>query len=60
MRPARRVLFTVLPREYKYKAHEFIDRGLVIAAGDQVLGAWSYKQIKQKKKKKCSDSLASD
>lgn len=39
-RPAREVLFTVLPREDKYKAKSFIDT-FVYRAGDQV-GAWSY------------------
>ena len=39
-RPAREVLFTVLPREDKYKAKSFIDT-FVYRAGDQI-GAWSY------------------
>jgi AAA family ATP:ADP antiporter len=39
-RPAREVLFTVLPREDKYKAKSFIDT-VVYRTGDQV-GAWSY------------------
>lgn len=39
-RPAREVLFTVLPREDKYKAKSFIDT-FVYRTGDQV-GAWSY------------------
>lgn len=39
-RPAREVLFTVLPREDKYKAKAFTDT-FVYRAGDQ-LGAWSY------------------
>jgi ATP:ADP antiporter, AAA family len=39
-RPAREVLFTVVPREDKYKAKSFIDT-VVYRAGDQV-GAWSY------------------
>lgn len=39
-RPTREVLFTVLPREDKYKAKSFIDT-FVYRAGDQV-GAWSY------------------
>ena len=39
-RPAREVLFTVLPREEKYKAKSFIDT-FVYRVGDQV-GAWSY------------------
>jgi len=39
-RPAREVLFTVLPREDKYKAKSFIDT-VVYRLGDQV-GAWSY------------------
>lgn len=38
-RPAREVLFTVLPREDKYKAKSFIDT-FVYRTGDQ-LGAWS-------------------
>jgi len=38
-RPAREVLYTVLPREDKYKAKHFIDT-FVYRAGDQV-GAWS-------------------
>jgi ATP:ADP antiporter, AAA family len=40
MRPAREVLFTVLPREDKYKAKSFIDT-FGYRCGDQ-LGAWSY------------------
>jgi AAA family ATP:ADP antiporter len=39
-RPAREVLFTVLPREDKYKAKSFMDT-FVYRAGDQI-GAWSY------------------
>ncbi|MGH7845757.1 MAG: NTP/NDP exchange transporter, partial [Candidatus Binatia bacterium] len=39
-RPTREVLFTVVPREDKYKAKSFIDT-FVYRAGDQV-GAWSY------------------
>jgi len=39
-RPAREVLFTVVPREDKYKAKSFIDT-VVYRFGDQV-GAWSY------------------
>lgn len=39
-RPAREVLFTVLPREDRYKAKSFIDT-FVYRAGDQI-GAWSY------------------
>lgn len=39
-RPAREVLFTVVPREDKYKAKNFIDT-VVYRLGDQV-GAWSY------------------
>ena len=39
-RPAREVLFTVVPREDKYKAKSFIDT-VVYRSGDQ-LGAWSY------------------
>lgn len=39
-RPAREVLFTVVPREEKYKAKSFIDT-FVYRVGDQV-GAWSY------------------
>ncbi|HSR14494.1 MAG TPA: MFS transporter, partial [Gemmatimonadales bacterium] len=38
-RPAREILYTVLPREDKYKAKHFIDT-FVYRAGDQV-GAWS-------------------
>jgi AAA family ATP:ADP antiporter len=38
--PARQVLFTVLSREDRYKAKNFIDT-FVYRAGDQV-GAWSY------------------
>jgi AAA family ATP:ADP antiporter len=38
--PARELLYTVLPREQKYKAKAFIDT-FVYRAGDQ-LGAWSY------------------
>jgi AAA family ATP:ADP antiporter len=39
-RPAREVLFTVITREDKYKAKNFIDT-FVYRAGDQI-GAWSY------------------
>ena len=39
-RPCREMLYTVLPRETKYKAKNFIDT-FVSRAGDQV-GAWSY------------------
>jgi ATP:ADP antiporter, AAA family len=39
-RPAREVLFTVVPREDKYKAKSFIDT-VVYRLGDQA-GAWSY------------------
>jgi len=39
-RPSREVLFTIIPREDKYKAKSFIDTA-VYRAGDQV-GAWSY------------------
>jgi ATP:ADP antiporter, AAA family len=39
-RPTREVLFTVVPREDKYKAKSFIDT-VIYRAGDQV-GAWTY------------------
>jgi len=39
-RPTREVLFTVIPREDKYKAKSFIDT-VIYRSGDQV-GAWSY------------------
>jgi AAA family ATP:ADP antiporter len=39
-RPTREVLFTVLPREDRYKAKSFIDTA-VYRLGDQ-LGAWSF------------------
>lgn len=39
-RPTRELLYTVLPREDKYKAKSFIDT-VVYRAGDQV-GSWSY------------------
>ena len=39
-RPTRELLFTVVPREDKYKAKSFIDT-VVYRAGDQI-GAWSY------------------
>jgi AAA family ATP:ADP antiporter len=39
-RPTREVLFTLVPREDKYKAKSFIDT-FVYRAGDQV-GAWAY------------------
>jgi len=39
-RPCREMLYTVVPREVKYKAKNFIDT-FVYRAGDQV-GAWSY------------------
>ena len=40
MKPALEALYTVLPREEKYKAKNFIDT-FVYRAGDQT-GAWSY------------------
>jgi len=42
--PTREVLFTVLPREDKYKAKAFIDT-FVYRGGDQV-GAWSYAALR--------------
>lgn len=39
-RPSREVLFTVVPRDEKYKAKSFIDT-VVYRTGDQA-GAWSY------------------
>ncbi len=39
-RPTRETLYTVLPREDKYKAKNFIDT-FVYRSGDQI-GAWSY------------------
>ncbi len=39
-RPAREVLFTVVPPEDKYKAKNFIDM-FVYRGGDQI-GAWSF------------------
>jgi AAA family ATP:ADP antiporter len=39
-RPARELLFTVIPREDKYKAKSFIDT-VIYRTGDQI-GAWSY------------------
>jgi AAA family ATP:ADP antiporter len=42
-RPTREVLYTVVPREDRYKAKNFIDT-VVYRAGDQV-GAWSYALI---------------
>jgi AAA family ATP:ADP antiporter len=39
-RPTREVLFTVIPREDKYKAKSFIDT-VIYRSGDQ-FGAWSY------------------
>mgnify|MGYP006994848389 CR=1 FL=1 len=39
-RPAREVLFTVVPPEDRYKAKNFIDT-FVYRGGDQI-GAWSY------------------
>lgn len=39
-RPTREVLYTVVPREDRYKAKNFIDT-VVYRAGDQI-GAWSY------------------
>ena len=41
--PARQVLYTVVSREDRYKAKNFIDTA-VYRAGDQV-GAWSYALI---------------
>ncbi len=42
-RPCREMLYTVLPREAKYKAKNFIDT-FVYRFGDQV-GAWSYSAL---------------
>jgi AAA family ATP:ADP antiporter len=42
-RPAREVLFTVLPREDKYKAKSVIDT-FAYRVGDQI-GAWSYRGL---------------
>jgi ATP:ADP antiporter, AAA family len=42
-RPIREVLFTVVPREDRYKAKSFIDT-VVYRLGDQV-GAWSFTGI---------------
>lgn len=42
-RPTREVLFTVVPREDRYKAKSFIDTA-IYRTGDQV-GAWSYALI---------------
>ena len=42
-RPIREVLFTVVPREDRYKAKSFIDT-VVYRCGDQI-GAWSYAGI---------------
>ncbi|WP_196805468.1 MFS transporter [Methylobacterium sp. 77] len=42
-RPIREVLFTVVPREDRYKAKTFIDT-VVYRTGDQI-GAWSYNGI---------------
>ena len=39
-RPCREMLYTVLPRDAKYKAKNFIDT-FIYRFGDQV-GAWSY------------------
>jgi AAA family ATP:ADP antiporter len=39
-RPTREVLYTVVPREDRYKAKSFIDT-VVYRGGDQV-GAWAY------------------
>jgi AAA family ATP:ADP antiporter len=39
-RPTREVLFTVLPREDRYKAKSFIDTA-IYRLGDQI-GAWSF------------------
>jgi len=43
MKPAQEALFTVIPREDKYKAKNLIDT-FVYRAGDQV-GAWSYEAL---------------
>lgn len=43
VRPAREVLFTVLPREQKYKAKNLIDT--VIYRGGDALGAWMSTEI---------------
>jgi AAA family ATP:ADP antiporter len=43
-RPAREVLFTVVPREDRYKAKSFIDT-VVYRTGDQI-GAWSFELVR--------------
>jgi len=42
-RPIREVLFTVVPREDRYKAKNFLDT-VVYRTGDQI-GAWSFAGI---------------
>ena len=42
-RPTREVLYTVVPREDRYKAKSFIDT-VVYRGGDQI-GAWAYALI---------------
>jgi AAA family ATP:ADP antiporter len=42
-RPAREVLFTVVPREEKYKAKSFLDT--VVYRGGDVLSAWGWKAL---------------
>lgn len=42
-RPAREVLYTVLPREEKYKAKSFIDT--VVYRGGDALSAWGWKGL---------------
>jgi AAA family ATP:ADP antiporter len=42
-RPTREVLYTVLPREDRYKAKSFIDT-VVYRGGDQI-GAWTYASV---------------
>jgi AAA family ATP:ADP antiporter len=44
LRPAREVLFTVLPREDKYKAKSFIDT-FGYRCGDQ-FGSWTYSALR--------------
>ena len=51
-RPTREILYTVLPREDRYKAKAFIDT-VIYRAGDQI-GAWST-QLRRPRHRPCRD-----
>ena len=55
-RPTREVLFTVVPREDRYKTKGFIDT-FVYRLGDQV-GAWSMRAAGRRRRGRCGAMIA--